>query len=136
MDWVSAKRNHLIVKALFLVLLITQVPAPIVAAVPDDTVSIGVVNSITTLNPFSIKATTLNQELRSLTTMDFNYWNDQYQSMENRNFGSYSVEATSPLRVRFTVRNGARWSDGTPINAVDLLFSHLISSSTFAKSAQ
>jgi peptide/nickel transport system substrate-binding protein len=67
--------------------------------------------------------------------MGFNYWNKDLQKVQNSQLGSYTILSTSPLAVRFTVRSGARWSDGTPITAVDLLFSHLISSSAYSESA-
>ncbi len=134
MERVSLKRRYKVSVLLFAFLL-SSLPVKVNAAVPDDTVTIATLSPLNTLNPYSINAGELNREIKTLTSMGFNYWNKDLQKVQNSQFGSYTVLTTSPLAVRFTVRSGARWSDGTPITAVDLLFSHLISSSAFAESA-
>ena len=132
MERVSLKRRYKVSVLLFAFLL-SSLPVKVNAVLPDDTVTIATTNPLTTLNPYSVKAGELNREIKTLTSMGFNYWNKDLQKVQNSQFGSYTVLTTSPLTVRFTVREGARWSDGTPISAVDLLFSHLVSSSAFAE---
>ena len=116
-------------------LFVGNVPIVVNAATLDDTVTIGTPFALTTLNPFSANAGALNSEIQSLTSMGFNYWSKDLQKVQNTQFGSYSIQSYSPLSIRFTVRSGAQWSDGTPISAIDLLFSHLISSTAYAQSA-
>ena len=136
MEKVRHKRRFKVSVLLFAFLL-SSLPVNANAVVPDDTVTIGTTSPLVTLNPYSfdaaIRGTTM--EVQILTSMGFNYWSRSLQKVQNSQFGSYTVLSTSPLTVRFTVRSGARWSDGVPITAVDLLFSHLISSSTYAQSA-
>ena len=125
------------VSVLLFALLLSGLPVNANAVVPDDTVTIATYNPLVTLNPYSSDAfySGTTMEVQTLTSMGFNYWSRSLQKVQNSQFGSYTVLSTSPLTVRFTVRSGARWSDGVPITAVDLLFSHLISSSAYAQSA-
>jgi peptide/nickel transport system substrate-binding protein len=134
MERVRVKRRYGVSVVLF-ALLLSGLPVNANAVVPDDTVTIATYNPLVTLNPYSIDAYGTTVEIQTLTSMGFNYWSRSLQKVQNSQFGSYTVLSTSPLTVRFTVRNGARWSDGVPITAVDLLFSHLISSSAYAQSA-
>ena len=135
MERVSLKRRYKVSVLLFAFLL-SSLPLKVNAVVPDDTVTIATLSPLTTLNPYSVDGGFgATKEIQTLTSMGFNYWSRSLQKVQNSQFGSYTVLSTSPLTVRFTVRNGARWSDGVPITAVDLLFSHLISSSAYAQSA-
>ena len=135
MERVSLKRRYKVSVLLFAFLL-SSLPVKVNAVVPDDTVTIATSNPLQTLNPYSADGGFgATKEIQTLTSMGFNYWSRSLQKVQNSQFGSYTILSTSPLTVRFTVRNGARWSDGVPITAVDLLFSHLISSSVYAQSA-
>jgi peptide/nickel transport system substrate-binding protein len=129
------KRNKVLV--LVIAFLLANIPVKASASPLDDTVTIATPNGLTTLNPYSVNAFlgSLNRDIRTLTAMSFTNWGKDLNQVQNSQFGSYTVLSTSPLTVRFTVRNGIQWSDGTPITAVDLLFFHLVSSSAYAKSA-
>ena len=135
MERVRHKRRFKVSVLLF-ALLLSGLPVNANAVVADDTVTIATYNPLVTLNPYSFAAASgTTMEVQILTSMGFNYWSRSLQKVQNSQFGSYTVLSTSPLTVRFTVGSGSRWSDGVPITAVDLLFSHLISSSTYAQSA-
>lgn len=129
------KRNKVLV--LVIAFLLANIPAKTSASPLDDTVTIATPNGLTTLNPYSVNVLlgSLNRDIRTLTAMGFTNWGKDLNQVQNSQFGSYIVLSTAPLTVRFTVRNGVLWSDGTPITAVDLLLSHLVSSSTYAQSA-
>ena len=135
MERARLKRRYKVSVLLFAFLL-SSLPVKVNAVLPDDTVTIATSNPLQTLNPYSADGGFgATKEIQTLTSMGFNYWSRSLQKVQNSQFGSYTILSTSPLTVRFTVRNGARWSDGVPITAVDLLFSHLISSSVYAQSA-
>ena len=124
------------VSVLLFAFLLSSLPVKVDAAVPDDTVTIATSSPLVTLNPYSGDGGFgPTKEIQTLTSMGFSYWSRTLQKVQNSQFGSYAILTTSPLSVRFTVRNGAKWSDGVPITAVDLLFSHLVSSSVYAQSA-
>jgi peptide/nickel transport system substrate-binding protein len=68
----------------------------------------------------------------------FNYYDDSKTLVQNKIFGSYKIVKNSPtdFRVQYTVNPGRVWSDGTPINGVDLLLSHVLSSNQWAIAAK
>ena len=41
--------------------------------------------------------------------------------MQNTSFGTYEVVNEDPLTVKYTVAEGVKWSDGTAVDAADLL---------------
>ena len=80
---------------------------------------------------------TINSAVGYLQGIGFNYYDDKKNVIQNKVFGSYKVVKNSPtdFRVQYTVNPGRVWSDGTPINAVDLLLSHVLSSNAYSKAA-
>mgnify|MGYP000308266540 CR=1 FL=1 len=67
----------------------------------------------------------------------FNYYNNKKELVKNTIFGSYKItkKSASDFRVQYTVNPGRVWSDGTPINAVDLLLSHVLGSDAYSIAA-
>ena len=55
----------------------------------------------------------------------------------NTKFGSMKIVKKAPkdFQIQYTVAKGQKWSDGTPIDAVDLLLTHIISSDKYSKDA-
>jgi hypothetical protein len=55
----------------------------------------------------------------------------------NTKFGSMQIvrKAAKDFQIRYTVAPGQQWSDGTPIDAVDLLLSHIVQSDKYSKEA-
>ena len=41
--------------------------------------------------------------------------------MKNTSFGSYEKVSDDPLTIKYTIADGVNWSDGTPVDAADLL---------------
>jgi len=80
---------------------------------------------------------TINAAVGYLTGIGFNYYNDKKDLVPNTVFGSYKVvkNGATDFQVQYTVNKGLVWSDGTPINAVDLLLSHVLSSDAYSKAA-
>ncbi|WP_166867504.1 ABC transporter substrate-binding protein [Salinibacterium sp. ZJ70] len=91
--------------------------------VAGSTVTVAVESSLTTLNPDSSygRASELNADVAYLTGSGFAYPNDRFEIVQDDSFGSAEVVSEDPFTVRYSVSADARWSDGVPITAADLL---------------
>jgi len=83
------------------------------------------------------KSLVTNSDVGYLTGFGFNYYDNNKVLVKNTVFGNYKVvkSSSTDFRVQYTVNPGRVWSDGTPINAVDLLLSHVIRSNKYAIAA-
>lgn len=64
---------------------------------------------------------TANNNINYLVLDGFNYYNNTPELVKNTSFGTYELVSEDPLTVTYTVNEGVNWSDGTPIDAADLL---------------
>ncbi|GAB3126406.1 ABC transporter family substrate-binding protein [Glaciibacter psychrotolerans] len=62
-----------------------------------------------------------NNNIWYLANQSFNYYNSKSELVKNTDFGTYKVESEDPLTVKYTVNKDVTWSDGTPVDAADLL---------------
>jgi len=95
-------------------------------------------NSFTSLNQNMPDTNiTVNADIAYVQGSGFNYYNDKANLVTNTTFGSYKIVVNKPkdFEVQYTVAKGRVWSDGTPITGVDLLLSHVLSSSKYSKAA-
>jgi peptide/nickel transport system substrate-binding protein len=69
--------------------------------------------------------------------MGYTYYDDSSNLVFNTKFGKMSISKNTPslFSIKYTVAKNQKWSDGTPIDAVDLLLSHVIASDEYSKSA-
>lgn len=81
--------------------------------------------------------TSYNATVGSLTGMGFAYYNSDAQLVMNTKFGKMEIvkQAAKDFQIKYTVTKGQVWSDGTPIDAVDLLLSHVISADKYSVDA-
>ena len=77
---------------------------------------------------------TINGKVGNLSGIGFYYINDKKNVVRNTVFGNFKVTKNSAtdFRIAYTVNPGLVWSDGTPINGVDLLMSHVLSSNKYS----
>jgi len=55
-------------------------------------------------------------------TMDwFNLYDNEPKLVKNTEFGSYEMVSEDPLTVKYTIKDGVKWSDGTAVDAADML---------------
>jgi peptide/nickel transport system substrate-binding protein len=104
-------------------------------AATRSTVVIHDTNSLTSFNSGTPDTNlTINSKVGYLSGSGFNYVDNKKNVIQNKIFGSYKVVKNSPtdFRVQYTIAPGRVWSDGTPINAVDLLLSHVLSSNKYS----
>jgi peptide/nickel transport system substrate-binding protein len=107
-------------------------------AATRSTVVIHDTNSLTSFNSGTPDTNlTINAAVGYLSGIGFNYYDDKKNVIQNKTFGSYKVvkNGATDFRVQYTVEKGRVWSDGTPITAVDLLLSHVLSSNAYSKAA-
>ena len=111
-----------------------------VATAPADaaaksTVTILSTAPITSLNSATTNGNTAyNAQVAYLTGAGFTYYNDNPTLIMNTTFGSMKITKNSAkdFRITYTINKGRVWSDGTPIDAVDLLLTHVVSSNKYS----
>ena len=81
--------------------------------------------------------TSYNAISGSLTGMGFSYYNSDAKLIMNTKFGTMKIVKQAPkdFQIEYTVTKGQVWSDGTPIDAVDLLLSHVVAADKYSKAA-
>ena len=105
-------------------------------AAPKTTVSIVQSNALTGLNPsVSNMNLTFNTDVAYLSGMGFTYYNNKATLVDNTAFGTYKIVSQKPFKIQYTVNKGRVWSDGTPINGIDLLLTHVVSAGTYSQIA-
>jgi peptide/nickel transport system substrate-binding protein len=103
-----------------------------------STIVIHDTNSLTSFNSGTPDTNlTINSKVGNLSGIGFFYINDKKNVVRNTTFGDFKIvkNAADDFRIQYNVNKGLVWSDGTPINAVDLLMSHVLSSNTYSKEA-
>jgi len=102
-------------------------------AAPKTTVSIVQSNALTGLNPSVTNMNlTFNVDVAYLSGIGFTYYNNKAALVDNTAFGTYKVVSQKPYKVQYTVNKGRVWSDGTPINGIDLLLTHIVSTAQYS----
>ena len=81
--------------------------------------------------------TSYNAISGSLTGMGFLYYDSDTKLIMNTKFGTMKIakQAEKDFQIEYTVAKGQVWSDGTPIDAVDLLLSHIVASNAYSAAA-
>lgn len=64
---------------------------------------------------------TANSIVLYLIQSDFNYYDADLNLVQDPSFGTYEKISDDPLQVKYTFADTAEWSDGTPVDAADLV---------------
>jgi peptide/nickel transport system substrate-binding protein len=64
---------------------------------------------------------TYNSNITYMTTSTFNYYDNSPKLIKNTKFGTYTKVSDDPLTVKYTVNKDVKWSDGTSVDAADML---------------
>lgn len=123
--------------ALVSLAVVAGVIAPTQAATKSTVVLLSTAD-ITSLNSSTSDGnTSYNAVVSSLTGMGFTYYNDKAKLVMNTNFGSMKIVKNAPtdFQIEYTVKKGQVWSDGTPIDAVDLLLTHVVCADKYSAEA-
>jgi peptide/nickel transport system substrate-binding protein len=113
------------------------------AAVPAanaarSTVVVHYTNAFTSLNSGTPDTNLVtNSDVGYMTGMGFYYYDDKKTLVPNTVLGTYKVvkRGANDFRTSWTINKGRLWSDGTEIDARDMLLGHVLSSSAYSKSA-
>jgi peptide/nickel transport system substrate-binding protein len=76
-------------------------------------------------------ATANNNPLYLMNGGGFSYYDSDLNLINNDSFGTCTVESLDPLTVTYRVNEGVTWSDGTPVDAADLLLTWAATSTNF-----
>jgi peptide/nickel transport system substrate-binding protein len=104
-------------------------------AATRSTIVIHDTNSLTSFNSGTPDTNlTINSKVGNLSGIGFLYIDNKKNVIRNTTFGSFKIvkNNATDFRIAYTVNPGLVWSDGTPINGVDLLMSHVLSSNKFS----
>ncbi|CAM3994002.1 ABC transporter family substrate-binding protein [Smaragdicoccus niigatensis] len=63
----------------------------------------------------------VNANIQYLMNGSFNYYTADSKLAKDETFGTYRKVSDNPLVVKYTVNDATKWSDGTPVDAADLL---------------
>lgn len=90
--------------------------------VDGSSVTVAIAQPFTSFNDQStFGGTASNAAIVGATNAGFTYYNDEPALVRDESFGHFEVVSQDPFEVRYTVANGVNWSDGTPVDAADLL---------------
>ncbi|MDF2050291.1 ABC transporter family substrate-binding protein [Arthrobacter sp. Cr_A7] len=90
------------------------------------------VNAFSSFNPYSADGNTdINSKVGYITHSGFYYLDDSAAVVRNDKFGRFEKVSDEPLKVKYTVNEGVKWSDGEAIDAGDLLLSWAAGSGYF-----
>ena len=64
---------------------------------------------------------TANNNITYATLGGFNYYDNTPALVKDESFGTYEKISDDPLVVKYTIADGVKWSDGTAVDAADLL---------------
>ena len=80
------------------------------------------VNAFNTFNPNTADGNTdINSKISYATHSGFFYIDNKLNVVRNEKFGKMEKVSDNPLTVKYTINDGVKWSDGTPVTAADLL---------------
>lgn len=107
-------------------------------AATKSTLVIQIPNAVTSLNSSTSDGnTTYNSYVSYLTNSGFLYYDSDPKLVKNTTLGTMAVVVNKPkdFQIKYTVKPGRLWSDGTPIDGTDLLLSHILSDDKYSKAA-
>ncbi|WP_271177464.1 ABC transporter substrate-binding protein, partial [Leifsonia poae] len=89
------------------------------------TVSVAVVNDLTSLNPSTPQGNVdTNGQVGYLDGSygsGFQYIDDNFKIVHDNTFGKFEKTSDDPLTVKYTLNKADKWSDGQPITADDMV---------------
>jgi peptide/nickel transport system substrate-binding protein len=82
-------------------------------------------NSLNADNVTGDASLAVNEEVSKLVNPSFFYTDSNAQLVPNEKFGAVEILSESPFKVRYSLTGSAKWSDGVPVSARDLMLSWL-----------
>ncbi|GAB2512380.1 ABC transporter family substrate-binding protein [Paramicrobacterium agarici] len=89
---------------------------------PESDVTIGTTERFSSYNTMTpTGAASGNGNVTAMTLSNFTSYDANLDVVEDTSFGTVEKISDEPLVVRYTISDDATWSDGTPVDAADLL---------------
>ncbi|GAB3282628.1 ABC transporter family substrate-binding protein [Sinomonas notoginsengisoli] len=102
------------------------------SAKQGGTVTVVEVNAFNTFNSNTADGNTdINSKVSRPTHSGFYYVDNKLTVVHNDKFGKYEKVSDSPLTVKYTINDGVKWSDGTPVTGYDLALEWAVGSSWY-----
>ncbi|BCT76917.1 peptide ABC transporter substrate-binding protein [Sinomonas cyclohexanicum] len=102
------------------------------SAKQGGTVTVVEVNAFNTFNSNTADGNTdINSKISYPTHSGFYYIDNKLNVVHNDKFGKLEKVSDSPLTVKYTINDGVKWSDGTPVTAYDVALQWAAASSWF-----
>ena len=103
-----------------IVVVLSGCSAPVL--VRGTTVTVALPDAFTSANPkTSYGNAATNVAVSAATSSQFAAYDNTPKLVEDPTFGSWHVVSQNPFVVKYTIAQGARWSDGTAVDAADLM---------------
>lgn len=100
----------------------TTPPSSAAAGKTGGSATVVEVNAFNTFNPNTADGNTdINSKISYATHSGFYYIDNKLNVVRNEKFGKMEKTSDNPLTVKYTINEGVKWSDGTPVTAADLL---------------
>lgn len=95
-------------------------------------VSVAQNSSFSSYNSDSANGNSLyNHNITYMTSGTFFYYDSDSKLVQNTKFGTIKKLSDDPLKVKYTVNKGVKWSDGVQVGAADLMLAWGVSLSKF-----
>lgn len=116
----SRRVGTLLVGIVAVAVLLSGCTPPVL--VEGTSVTVAASQSFFSYNPKTSYGNSIaNSSIVSATNSQFDDYDDIPALRKDESFGSYRVVSRDPFEVEYTIRDGVDWSDGTPVDAADLL---------------
>ena len=107
-------------------------PAP--SAKTGGTVTVAEVNGFSSFNPGTADNNVdINGRIGYATHSNFIYIDNKLNIVKNDKFGTYEKTSDDPLTVKYTIKEGVKWSDGAQVSAADMILSWASGSAYYDK---
>jgi peptide/nickel transport system substrate-binding protein len=81
-------------------------------------------SAMTAMNPNTATGySTYNSNISYMFQSPFNYYDNKTKLIKNTDFATYEKTSSNPLTIKYTIKDGVKWTDGTPVTAADILLS-------------
>lgn len=103
-------------------LVLSACAAPQSEVVEGSSISVAWNQAFYSYNPdTSFGNATANANIVYMSNSGFNYYNNEPALVRDESFGTYEILSEDPLTVQYTINEDTQWSDGTPVDAADML---------------
>jgi peptide/nickel transport system substrate-binding protein len=72
-----------------------------------------------------------NNPIYLMTAGGFSYYDADLNYINNDQFGTCTLDSLDPLTITYTINEGVTWTDGTPVDAADMLLSWAAASGVY-----